>query len=306
MHHRYKVYIRRFLLAGLSSLLLAPALFYGWLCILRPSRSDRQQVLFQGIVYQRRAVSQMRPVMLHIVTIDLSAPGVKPLVTPGLPEKGKKTNARTTSEFLNEFKLQLAVNGSYFHHFYEKSPWDYYPHSGDPSYPLGEVISNGHRYSKPEENKAVLCFAQNNLAQIFANGKCPKDTFQAIAGQEMLVTEGKPVISHLQENKPYPRLAAAINQKGNKLWLIAVDGKQPFYSEGLTLTELTKTAIDLGADAAINMDGGGSVTLVMGKANGAKILNAPAHTKLPMRERPVGNHLGFYALPTSVNTAKSK
>lgn len=99
MHHRYKVYIRRFLLAGLSSLLLAPALFYGWLCILRPSRSDRQQVLFQGIVYQRRAVSQMRPVMLHIVTIDLSAPGVKPLVTPGLPEKVKKLTPELPQNF---------------------------------------------------------------------------------------------------------------------------------------------------------------------------------------------------------------
>ncbi|MDZ7958881.1 MAG: phosphodiester glycosidase family protein [Aulosira sp. DedQUE10] len=306
MHHRYKVYLRRFVLTAFSSLLLAPALFYGWLCILRPSRTDQQQVLFKGIVYQRRAISQPRPVMIHIVTIDLTAPGVKPLVTPGLPAKGRKTNARTTSEFLGEFKLQLVVNASYFHHFYEKTPWDYYPHSGDPSYPLGEVISNGSRYSNPESNRAVVCFSKNNLAQIFASGKCPKDTFQGVAGQEMLVADGKPVKSHIQENKPYPRLAAAINREGNKLWLIAVDGKQPFYSEGLTLTELAKTAIDLSADAALNLDGGGSVTLVMGKLNGTKVLNAPIHTKLPMRERPVGNHLGFYALPEVVNASKSK
>ena len=301
MKHPYRVYIRRFLIASVFSLLLSPALFYGWLCLLRPSRSDRQQVLFKGIVYQRRAISKPRLVTMHIVTVDLTAPGIKPLVTPPNSGKGRKTFARTTSEFLREFKLQLAVNGSYFHHFEEKSPWDYYPHSGDPSYPQGESISNGHRYTKPLKDKAVICFAKNNIAQIFASGKCPQDTVQGIAGQEMLVVDGKPVSSRISENKPYPRLAAAINREGNKLWLIAVDGKQPFYSDGLTLTELTKTAIDLGAYTALTLDGGGSVTLVMGQANNTKVLNAPVHTKLPMRERPVGNHLGFYALPTEVN-----
>ncbi|OUL21719.1 hypothetical protein BV372_31445 [Nostoc sp. T09] len=299
--------MRRFLIAAFLTLLLSPAIFYGWLCVLRPFRANRQQTLFTGIVYQLRAISKPRPVTIHIVTVDLTAPGIKPLVTPGMPiSSGRKTNARTTSEFLREFKLQLAVNASYFHHFYEKTPWDYYPHSGDPSYPLGEVISNGYHYSKPESNRAVVCFSKNNLAHIFASGKCPLNTVQGVAGQEMLVANGKAVISQIRENKPYPRVAAAINREGNKLWLIVVDGKQPFYSEGLTLTELAKAAIDLGADAALNMDGGGSATLVIGKPNGAKVLNAPIHTKLPMRERPVGNHLGFYALPASIKTSTSK
>jgi hypothetical protein len=33
----------------------------------------------------------------------------------------------------------------------------------------------------------------------------------------------------------------------------------------------------------------------MAKNNKPKLLNAPIHTKLPMRERPVANQLGFYA-----------
>jgi hypothetical protein len=28
-----------------------------------------------------------------------------------------------------------------------------------------------------------------------------------------------------------------------------------------------------------------------------KALNAPIHTRIPMRQRPVANHLGVYALP---------
>lgn len=306
MGNRYRVYIRRLSIAAVVTLLLSPALFYGFLSLLRPSRTNQQQVLFQGIVYQRRAMSQPRPVTMHIVTVDLTAPGIKPLVTPPNPGKGRKTSARTTSEFLQEFQLQLAVNGSFFQHFDEKSPWDYYPHSGDPSNPQGESISNGRRYTKPLADKAVICFGKNNLAQIFASGKCPQDTVQGIAGLEMLVADGKPVNTHISENKPYPRLAAAINRDGNKLWLIAVDGKQPFYSEGMTLNELAQTAIALGANNAINLDGGGSVTLVMDKMNKAEVLNAPVHTHIPMRERPVGNHLGFYALPVDVKTSTSK
>jgi exopolysaccharide biosynthesis protein len=89
-------------------------------------------------------------------------------------------------------------------------------------------------------------------------------------------------------------VAVAIDQAGQKLWLIVVDGKQPLYSEGVTKKELANIAIELGADTALNFDGGGSTTLVVATNTGSKVLNAPIHTKIPMRERPVANHLGFY------------
>jgi exopolysaccharide biosynthesis protein len=75
--------------------------------------------------------------------------------------------------------------------------------------------------------------------------------------------------------------------------LIIVDGKQPFYSEGVTLRELAAIAIDLGANTALNLDGGGSTTLVIADGLETKILNSPIHNKIPMNERPVANHLGF-------------
>jgi exopolysaccharide biosynthesis protein len=61
--------------------------------------------------------------------------------------------------------------------------------------------------------------------------------------------------------------------------------------------ELATIIAKLGVDKAINLDGGGSTTLVMATSNGAKVLNAPMRAKLPMNERPVSNHIGFYALP---------
>jgi len=53
----------------------------------------------------------------------------------------------------------------------------------------------------------------------------------------------------------------------------------------------------LGAVTALNLDGGGSSTMVISTPAGARVLNAPIHTRIPMRQRPVGNHLGLYAPP---------
>jgi hypothetical protein len=63
------------------------------------------------------------------------------------------------------------------------------------------------------------------------------------------------------------------------------------------LAVLAEIALALGADTALNLDGGGSTTLVMAGESGPQLLNAPIHTRIHMRERPVGNHLGVYALP---------
>jgi hypothetical protein len=307
MHNRYKVYIRRFLLTTGISLFLSPLMFYGWRCLQRPPRTGMEQVLFDGIVYKRHARSTPRPAMIHIVTIDLQTSGIKALVTPGTPKPSdRETTARKTSEFLNEFNLQLAINASFFHHFYEKSPWDYYPRSGDPSHPIGEAISNGYRYSPPESNWSVLCFSAQNRVQILKSDTCPKGTVHGVAGNQLVVYRGQTIDHNSNDDKPYPRVAAAINREGTKLWLIVVDGKQPLYSEGITIAELKKIVTDLGADAALNLDGGGSTTLVISTSKGSKVLNAPIHTRIPMRERPVGNHLGFYASPEGTRAFSHK
>lgn len=285
-----------FFVSGIGFILLLPLIIYGWLSFLRPPQTNAKQKLFKGITYQRHVDLTVRPAMVHILTIDLSTPGVKILVTP--PQDNGKNNttlARTTSQFVREFKLQLAVNANFFRPFYENTPWDYYPHTGDETSVIGQAISNGKHYSKPEKKWGVLCISPQNSAQILDSGNCPHETLQAVAGNDVFIIDGKTVNSDSDKDKPYPRVAVASNKEGNILWLIVVDGKQPLYSEGVTVAELASIASKLGAYTALNLDGGGSTTLVMAKNNKAKLLNAAIHTKLPMRERAVANHLGFYA-----------
>lgn len=287
------------------SLLLAPLLAIGIAYFRRPTQSPIQQTLFSGVQYSRLFQSTPRPQTIHIVTLDLRAGGLKPFVTPPLTNDSEQrhTTARTTSAFLQEFGLQLAVNGSFFYHFREETPWDYFPHFGQRVWVMGTAISNGIPYRKTLRGFPSVCFTNQQTAQIVDNGQCPTRTTQAISGNEIFVRQGKLIQnpSHRARDwlSPYPRTAIATDTTGQKLWMILVDGKQPLYSEGATMPELAQIAINLGASTALNLDGGGSVTLAISDRSRTKVLNAPIQAKIPTQERPIANHLGFYAKPVS-------
>ena len=282
----------------IATLALAlPLILYAVVCFQRPPSLPDRQTLFSGISYQRSVYSSPRPYLLHLVTIDLTTPGIRAFVTPGAtPESGHETTAQTTSEFLREFNLQLAINASFFYPFSEKTPWDFYPRTGDRVKPIGQSISNGKSYALAQPEFAALCISPQNQAEISETGTCPANTAQAVAGRELLIFHGKPVAdTETEPDKPYTRTAVAVDKAGETLWLAIVDGKQPLYSEGASLAELTDIFKQLGVDAAVNLDGGGSATLVAEIGSKPTVLNAPMQTKIPLRERPVANNLGFYA-----------
>ena len=284
-------------------LLLAPLIAIGLAYFRRPSQSPVQENLFEGVQYTRSFRPTPRPQTIHVITLDLGAPGLKPLVTPPLendPEQRHAT-ARTASTFLQEFGLQLAINGSFFYHFREETPWDYFPHPGQRVWVMGTAISNRIPYKKTLRGFPTVCFTDQQTAAIVDNGECPVKTTQAISGNEIFVRQGQLIQNPSERardwHKPYPRTAIATDATGRKLWIILVDGKQPLYSEGITMPELATIATELGATTALNLDGGGSVTLAISDRNRPKVLNTPIQSKIPTWERPIANHLGFYAQP---------
>jgi exopolysaccharide biosynthesis protein len=74
----------------------------------------------------------------------------------------------------------------------------------------------------------------------------------------------------------------AVREDGIVL-LVVVDGRQEGYSVGMSLPELTDLLLELGARDALNLDGGGSTTLVTERG----IINRPSDPE----ERPVANVL---------------
>lgn len=58
-----------------------------------------------------------------------------------------------------------------------------------------------------------------------------------------------------------PRTALGVDASGKKVFLVTVDGRQAV-GKGMTQTELAQLMVELGAYNAINLDGGGSTTMV--------------------------------------------
>jgi hypothetical protein len=279
-------------LLGLT-LLAAPIGLYGNATHQRPPATRQPATpLFSGITIERRHRDRPYPQQVTILAIDLATPGLRPWTN------GDATQAQTTSTILQTNKLQVAINAGFFSPFYEETPWNYAPRSGQPVTIVGRSIRDGRTHSRFPTSFPVLCFYPKNaprFAQI-VQGKesCPGAT-QAIAGNRFLLRGGEAYKNGDDEGKrPYPRTAVAIDRAGRKLWLLIADGKQPGYSHGASLPELTALAQELGATDAINLDGGGSTTVVAEVNGGAKVLNAPIHGKWPMLERPVATVLGFY------------
>jgi hypothetical protein len=79
----------------------------------------------------------------------------------------------------------------------------------------------------------------------------------------------------------YPRAALAI--AGDKLLAVACDGRSDG-DAGMTLGELADALVALGANYALNLDGGGSTTAVVD----GQVVNAPSDAA---GERPVGDAL---------------
>ena len=258
--------------------------------------SSLQQTLFEGITYLREVRQRPRPLVIHIVKIDLKTPGLSFLVSPGEPTNGHEVRAHYTTEFLSQYRLQLAINGDFFYPWWYHSIFDWYPHWNDPTDVNGLAASRGAVYSPNADDRPTLYLAQDNVASF---NPPTGDIYNAISGLPLIVENGQ-VTNKIMPGEYYdglhPRTAVALDRARQTLLLFVVDGRQPHYSEGVQLQELAAIGIEYGADIMLNLDGGGSSSLVIEDQNGhPQILNSPIDAHIPGRERPVGNQLGVYA-----------
>jgi hypothetical protein len=98
------------------------------------------------------------------------------------------------------------------------------------------------------------------------------DVREAIGGGPVLVTDGHINLtgkaegfgqSHIQTRHPRTAIGSYVRDNRPHLILLVVDGRQKTHSMGMSLSELAIAMRDLGCDNALNLDGGGSTTLVV-------------------------------------------
>ncbi|SDE01777.1 phosphodiester glycosidase family protein [Nocardioides lianchengensis] len=96
----------------------------------------------------------------------------------------------------------------------------------------------------------------------------------AITSNSFLVQDG--AITVTDDAQMHPRSAIGIDRDTHQILMLVVDGRSK-YSRGYTMVELADEMVRLGADSALNLDGGGSSTLVARKPGGAKpVVNKPS------------------------------
>ena len=113
----------------------------------RPAPIPVKQKLYEGVMYRRVVQFIPHPMIAHVIEIDTKGNEIELLITPPDSDGETPLNARTTSQFLDEFDVQIAINGDGFSPWWSRSPADYYPHVGDPVAPLGLSASKGKVYS---------------------------------------------------------------------------------------------------------------------------------------------------------------
>jgi uncharacterized protein YigE (DUF2233 family) len=90
-----------------------------------------------------------------------------------------------------------------------------------------------------------------------------------VGGAGLLVQDGRAVsdfaVERMRDDFPtarHPRSVVGVDGDG-AVWLVAVDGRRPGHSVGMSFVELQRLAARLGLRDAVNLDGGGSTTLVV-------------------------------------------
>lgn len=226
--------------------------------------------------------------MLEIDT--KSAEALRFLVTPPVRETIPQLCTRTTSQFLDDNDLQIAINGD---EYYYMNPTDFPPQNycttGDPVRPASYAASRGKVYSQKLPDRPTLYLNQKNeITFDTAKGK----VYNAISGERLLVSKGQKVAG-LDAQQRQPRTAVGINQNGRYVYLVVVDGREEA-SEGASFSELADLLISHGVYTAINLDGGGSSTMVIEGVNKQpRLLNTPVNENTVGKERAVANHLGI-------------
>jgi len=231
---------------------------------------------------------------VYVIEVDPHAAGIDFAVTPSNGDKVGEVTPQTVRSFVSETGAQLGVNASFF---------AFAPDQKQEFNIQGLSASKGDVYSAFEPGRLDALNISANHTPAIIRGVGHEGTkhrpnvklFNAVGAYPRLVENGKNVAN--DNPAIHPRTAAGVTADG-KLLLITVDGRIADRSVGLTFRELADVLIRWGARDAINLDGGGSTTLVMDDP--ATAANDPRVMNVPCDKRPDGSHGNERAVANSL------
>lgn len=151
---------------------------------------------------------------------------------------------------------------------------------GNTSFSSNEYVLSGNGVLKTFIDTSI--FVNDTITLIFNTNPLRGQVFAMTGGGPTLVINGT-IPSGLQ-TAVHPRTAVGFNQDSTKVFFVTVDGRQPGFSVGMSLPELANYMLSIGCWNAVNLDGGGSTTMVVRN----RVVNSPSDAA---GERSVANAL---------------
>ena len=234
--------------------------------------SERETVA-EGVVYTHWTGEDKEGLPVNWFTLEIDMK--KASLYVGTPEDGyagtdvkAKVPEMIEAAVKNGVPVAAAVNADFFDMF------------GD-CHPSGLCVKNGRVVANADSQRPFIGVKKDGtpvLTDLTESPELLRELDQAAAGLQMIVKDG--ALHDFAPLEPFgyvrhPRTAAGLKKDGTVI-LLAVDGRLPEYSNGASLVDLAKLMIGLGADRAVNLDGGGSTIVYTKNETGFELRNCPA------------------------------
>ncbi len=225
------------------------------------------------------------PLIVHVFKVDLQHPNISVVTSePALFLDSQGTiRAETTLAFAKRHRTLLAFNAAAFHTasmlFSTKRKI------------VGLHISNYQRLSPPVQSFGALLFLDDGTAKIIDNQNeedIPHNTVCAVSGFWTILRASEVVPSHVRVRDS--RMIAGLANQGKTLFIAAVEAENTVKSQGLTYDESALLMRKIGAEDALQLDGGSSSTLILYK-NGKQQIVSPTISFLPLKR--VASNIGI-------------
>ena len=267
------------------------------------------QKIAPGIELKTFKYDNPRILSVYAVKVDLSNPRIRLIGTPPDKDHGKpmpdypsmkiQTRRMRVWDYMlarraEKLDMRLAVNASPWR------PWTK-PYNHKYACNTGLTVYEGRIVAVPEVRTVPSLVVYNNgKADMLPVkvGDQVKNIRTALSGFDFVLRNGK---HEANKNKSLaPRTFYGLSKDRKTLYILVVDGRQEKISMGMNYSEGAGFMQFLGAHDAINMDGGGSTTLVAYSKGKMQLINDPSDAKYAPEKlkykstRHVATSLGIY------------
>lgn len=226
--------------------------------------------------YSYQATDSTEPLIYHLVRVQLNDPSISINATKPNNTDSYKTIGKRTEDYVKQSGAFIGINASPFTY-----PASMFSRKRDI---VGLYIHKGVIASKAKSEYAALCFDKDKRAFI-VNSQAQSDTdtawfafggFWTILQQDTIYQ-----FKNVQES----RTAVGISDDGYTLYILTVEKNNK--STGLSFMNCAQILQQAGAKTAMQLDGGGSTSLVF--------KDYPQYSLLSSRK--VANNLGIFWHP---------